>query len=123
MQPAQISQGLQNAEQQRVEQAKSGVKTLRRFVSGSFVATPLPFVELIMTTQNIEIRFYPKHHWPQNESKKNQSFLETPDQEWDYSKSRNFLSMHLCLLFTKRAEVVNIGRSQLSSSMWLPRSI
>ena len=123
MQPAQTRQGLQNAEQQRVEQAKSGVKTLRRIVSGSFVATPSPFVELIMTTQNIEIRFYPKHHWPQNESKKNQSFLETPDQEWHCSKSQNLLSMHLRLLFTKRAEVVNIGRSQLSSSMWLPRSI
>ena len=70
MQPAQTRQDLQNAEQQRVDQAKSGVKSLRRIVSGSFVATPSPFVELIMTTQNIEIRFYPKHHWPHNESKK-----------------------------------------------------
>ena len=70
MQPAQIRQGLQNAEQQRVEQAKSGVKSLRRVVSGSFVATPSPFVELIMTTQKIEIRFYPKHHWLHDDSKK-----------------------------------------------------
>ena len=54
MQPAQTRQGLQNVEQQRVEQAKSGVKTLRRIVSGSFVATPSPFVGLIMTTQNID---------------------------------------------------------------------
>ena len=119
MQPAQTRQDLQNAEQQRMEQVRSGVKSLRRIVSGSFVATPSPFVELIMTTQNIEIRFYPKH----NDSKKNQSFLETPDQEWHCSKSQNLLSMHLRLLFTERAEVVNIGRSQLSSSMWLPRSI